>query len=147
MNGCRFEEKSFTVAMGEGKANYPCCICGKESGQFIRKHNGDIYCEEHFPKVKKQSIAPEVFNTPSDTFSNFVDTKNFGKPMHFSSLTSFERECKKRGLHPLMSSDMKRKMDNPKHPDFKTTPHKEVKECIIGELKQKGLWDKLGRRK
>jgi hypothetical protein len=144
MNGCRWAEKSFTVG-GEEKNEYPCKVCGKPSNGYVMKHNGDVFCGEHFPKPKNPGIAE--FNTPSDIFSNFVDTKNFGKPMHFSSLGAFEKECKKRGLHPMMRSDENKIINNPQLPNYKPTPHKVIKECIINELKEKGLFDKLGRKK
>lgn len=87
----------------------------------------------------------EVFNTPNDTWSNFVDVKNFGRPMHFSSLGEFERECKKRGLHTLTQSDMRHKMKNIKTNEITMPSRKEIRECVAKEIFDKGMYHKLGR--
>ena len=151
-NGCKWQDKSFSVAVISEVRN-KCIKCG---GEGLYKHNGDLYCIECYQKIPslRSRLGLDFasdFHTTKDKLYDFIDYKNFGKPVEIRSKGQWNRELKKRGLTDDFTQSpakhMKEVMDKKDKDNYKTMDKKWVAEQIHRELKEKGLHDKVFKRR
>lgn len=107
MNGCRWQEKHFSVAVEE-KPSYVCYEC-KNSCDNTYKHNGDILCKECFSK-KPSRICLGEFNTHKDLKYGFV-TDMTGKPVLINSQGQYKKLLKKNGMVDASPKECRQEAD------------------------------------
>ena len=87
-----------------------------------------------------------LFNTTKDKLYEFIDNKNFRQPTEVHGKDHWKRLLKQHGLIDDVDikkqGELKTPMDS-----FKTTDRKFIRDEILKELQQKGLRDKLIRRR
>lgn len=146
--GCRFQEKSFSVAMVQRVLDI-CTDCKLPIDSAVYKINGEPYCRSCFgkrPSLRQRlGITDFGFNTTKDKLFDFVDNKNFRKPVEIRTKGQWNRELKKHGLTDDVDykkpNDLKMQKDPPK------IDREFIKDEISRELQEKGLNGKLLRRK
>jgi len=145
--GCRWQEKSFSVPMVHRVLD-TCSDCHLPIENAVYKINGEPYCKVCFGKKpslrQRLGITDFNFNTTKDKLFDFVDNKNFRKPVEIRSKGQWKRELKKHGLTDDVDfkkpNELKQQYDTPKiSKEF-------IKDEILKELQEKGLRDKLIRR-
>ena len=149
LNGCRWQEKSFSVAVTEENP-LDICKCGNEIYGIRYLYNGDTLCQKCFSE--KKSITQRLglsglgFNTTKDKLFEFIDNKNFRQPTEIRSKGHWRKLLKQLGLTDDVdikkTNELKTPMDN-----FKTTDRRFIRDEILKELQNKGLRDKLIRRR
>ena len=141
--GCRFQEKSFSVAVEAGKTVGYCQKCGSEITGVVYKLNGESLCQVCFSNTKTRIRSVDLgCNTVKDKLWDFIDMSNFGKPIHITSRRQWEKECKKRGLVQIMNKDLKNQ-ENMTIPSYKPVPRREIRDAIFKEIQARGVYDKF----
>jgi hypothetical protein len=97
VGGNNWQEKSFSVAVSNGKADCQCVKCKiGTAGEY--KYNGDMLCKECFSGSFKLKSAGLGFNTDKDLRYNFVTDMFDGKPVQINSKRQFRQLIKQYGL-------------------------------------------------
>jgi len=94
--GCRWQEKSFSVAVKE-KETCLCRDCGLPI-EAVFKHNGDSLCRECFSKRPNHLSQFGSFFTHKDLKYNFVTDMFDGKPIEIHSKRQYKSLLKKHNL-------------------------------------------------
>lgn len=93
--GCRWQEKSFNVAVNNETLIF-CRGCNsKTDGRY--KYNGDYLCLECFSKIPNKGINGN-FNTHKDKAYSFKTDVFDGKPIEIRSKQHFKNMLKKYGM-------------------------------------------------
>ena len=150
--GCRWQEKNFSVAVNQVKPSGLCDICQANLYSVRYAHNGRQLCQACF--AKQPSIRQKLdtgglgFNTTRDKLYEFTDDRNFRHPVEIRGKGHWKRLLKQHGLTDDFQQKPKRP-ENLKSPseDFKPTDRKFIRDQILKELQEKGLRDKLIRRR
>lgn len=146
LKGCQWQDKSFNVAVSENKILNYCSKCNTEIKNFIFKYNGEILCSSCFanrPSVKKSGIG--IFNTSKDKLWEFKEEFK-GRQYEIRTKGQWKRFMKERGLHDDVKQSPRKKDDFIKN-EYKPVPRKEIAECMLQELHDKGLYHKLIKRR
>lgn len=103
MNGCNWQNKSFSVGMG-GKSQKVCSECGSFD-KVDYTVNNSCFCLNCFgkrPSLARRFGLDEndigIFNTNKDRLYDFVDVHTTGKPIRFTSKRQWKNHLKARGL-------------------------------------------------
>ena len=128
------------------------CECGKLIEVIKYKHNGKPLCDECWGKIKIKAVINDgvTFNTTKDKLYHF--THQFSpaeKPIEIRGKDHWEKEIKKRGLIDDFTQDHKKylkEMEKRKNPDPRIS-HEFIVDQISRELKSKGLYNKLVKRR
>lgn len=97
MNGCNWQNKSFSVVM-EGKEIFTCRECNSET-DGTHKYNGDILCKKCFDlKGKKLYFSDTGFFTTKDKKYEFTTEMFDGKLIEIRSRSHFKKLLKKYGM-------------------------------------------------
>ena len=134
INGCRWQDKSFSVDTIE-KPKDACRKCGTPITGTIYKYNGDTLCAFHFSQVKiKQVSGIGLFHTHKDKLYEFTDVNTTGKPIQFSSKGQWQRHLKRLGLHDDVkqhrsAEEIKNSFE--KRNKFHPVPREELKKAIL----------------
>jgi len=149
MNGCRWQEKSFSVATAEVKPLGICDNCGIGLSAVKYVHNGKQLCQACFAKQptlrQRLGITDFGFNTTKDKLFEFDGISTFGKHIQITSKGQWKRELKKRGLTDDV--DYKKPNELKQTYEEKKIDRKFIRNEILRELQEKGLRDKLIRRR
>lgn len=92
--GCRWQEKSFSVAV-KNKIDIICRCGNKTDGRY--KWNGEHICVDCFSKTPSKGIKGN-FNTHKDLAYNFTTDMFDGKPVEIHSRGHFKNMLKLHGL-------------------------------------------------
>lgn len=147
--GCRWQEKSFNVAINNDKP-LELCKCGIEIYNVRYLYNGDTLCQKCFADKKsikqRLGISDLGFNTTKDKLYEFIDNKNFRQPTEVRSKGHWKRLLKQHGL--IDDVDIK-KPNELKVPcdDYKPLDRKFIRDEILRELQEKNLRHKLIKRR
>lgn len=149
--GCRWQEKSFNVAVSENKP-LNICRCGIEIHNVKYLYNGDILCQKCFSEKKslrqRLNLTGLGFNTTKDKLYEFIDNKNFRQPTEVRSKGHWKKLLKQHGLTDDFDQKPKRPEDlRTPMQDFKPTDKRFIRDEILKELQEKGLRHKLIRRR
>lgn len=150
LNGCRWQEKSFSVTMKQDKP-LDICKCGTEIKGVKYLYNGETLCQNCFSNKKslrqRLGISDFNFNTTKDRLYNFLDTNTFKKPVQVTGKGHWKRLLKENGLtddfeqRPKKANELKKPFD-----DYKPVGKEFIRNEIARELQEKGLRHKLIRR-
>jgi hypothetical protein len=141
MNGCNWQEKSFSVAMME-KPIVSCRDCGTPAnGEY--KYNGDTLCKPCFNKKGVGlKFSQSRFFTEKDKRWEFTTDMFNGKPINIQSKRQFNRLLKQNGLVFASVKELRQEADFRKRltsEDTVSNRHK-LAENIYGKLKQKRVF-------
>ena len=152
LSGCRWQEKSFSVAVSESKPQGKCDDCGGFITGVIYHYNGSTICKDCFSK--RPSVRQgfdEGFYTTKDRLYDFIDYKNFKKPTEVRGKGHWKKLLKQHGLtddfDQTPKTEEKLRQDGQFHKRYEPAPRKFIAEQILGELQQKGLYNKLIKRR
>ena len=140
--GCRWQERSFNVAVNQDKP-LDICKCGNEIIGVKYLYNGETLCQNCFSKHRsikqKLGLSELGFNTSRDKLYEFIDNKNFRVPTEVRSKRHWQKLLKQHGL----IDDIKGVKENlPKSIDRRFIANE-----INQELQEKGLRNKLIKRR
>ena len=117
MNGCNWQNKSFSVAVID-KSIVLCRKCNKETDDS-RKYNGDTLCKECFSLLpSKPFVSGEIFNTDKDKQYEFTTDMFDGKPVDIHGKRHFKSLLKQHGLADAsikecrQEADFRKKLNN-----------------------------------
>lgn len=142
MNGCNWQEKSFSVAVNNQKT-FTCVEC-KNQTDAIYKYNGDALCKDCFSLKPNKGISLETsFLTTRDKLFEFTDYNTTGKPVEIRTKGQWKKHLKKLGMHD--DCDKVTRLEDIK-PEKQEKMSREERNNLIGsDLKQSGFLDKLAR--
>lgn len=145
MSGCDWQKESFSVALLNHEEQL--CRCGRPISHY--KYNGERICKDCWDGIKPKITSTESFNVTKDKLYDFIDEKNFGKPIHITSKGQWKRELKKRGLTDDFTQDHNKyiKEVEGRHKENPKVDRKWIAEQIHQELQSKGLRDKVYKRR
>lgn len=145
MNGCNWQNKSFSVVMNRVQT-FICRECTTLTGGAY-KYNGDTLCKKCFDlKGKKLYFSDTGFNTTKDKKYEFTTEMFDGKPIEVRSRDQFKRLLKKHGMADASIKECRdeaifRKRINTEDDSRK---RKSLAENIYSKMRERG---QIGRRK
>lgn len=150
MNGCRWREKSFSVATVEDRPS-DICKCGKIIIGVRYSYNGDMLCQQCFSERKSISQRSGVggFNTTRDKLYHFTHQFSLNeKPVEIRGKDHWRKEIKSRGLTDDFEQKPRRPENLKSHAEgYEPVGREFIRDEILKELQEKGLRHKLFRRK
>jgi hypothetical protein len=147
--GCRWQEKSFNVAVNNGIVIDRCQKCQQELYNVLYRRNGYPYCKDCF---SAQAPLKRVF---SDTEGFFYTSKDklfeftagwFKKDIEIRSKGQWKRFMKQHGLHDDIKQSPRKENEFIPDKDIPVSREK-IATMIHEELKEKELHDKLIKRR
>lgn len=139
MNGCQFEQKSFSVPMSS-KKRVQKCLCGNDAGVYIL--NGQPACYKCFSKNGK---GIGLFSTHKDLAYNFTTDMFNGKPIEIRSRGQFKAKLKEFGMADASIKECHQEADFHKKLNAEEAIHKRKKTAveIFKKMREKG---QIGRK-
>ncbi len=139
MNGCRWQEKSFSVAVGT--LEFYCRDCGQKT-EAVYKYNGDELCKSCFNKKTPAKNIGFDTHTSKDKLWEFTAWDK-GVPVEIRTKSDFDRYCKR--THSSWRDTRQTFYGEDKYEKLKDkpVPREEIKKILLETAKEKGLYEKL----
>ena len=141
MNGCNWQNKSFSVVM-EGKETFICRECNTPT-DGTHKYNNDTLCRKCFDlKGKKLYFSDTGFNTTKDKKYEFTTEMFDGKPIEVRSRRHFKKLLKKYGMVDASIKECRQEGDCRKliNTEYISRKRKGLAENIYSKMKDRGQW-------
>lgn len=106
--GCRWQEKSFSVALMDKPMNV-CHECKNETTGLF-KYNGDILCRDCFNLLPSKPFRGEFF-TDKDKAYEFMTDMFTGKPIRVSSKRQFKKLLKQHNMADASIKECRQEAD------------------------------------